>query len=180
MDLTFSERETAFRDELRVWLESNPPGPEPHGDEDAHYAYRRDWQRRLADGGWAGVHWPAEYGGRGATLTESAIFFEELGRSGAPLPANVLGLLLAGLDRHLAGHVRTSEGGIDHIVARRQTDRRRHILQRRDQPVLAVHLAGIVDPPDQPLLDPGAPFGQGGLQCQGRTATFFGVADAAR
>ncbi len=95
MDLTFSEREMAFRDELRAWLESNPPGPEPDG-EDAHYAYRRDWQRRLADGGWAGVHWPTEYGGRGATMTESAIFFEELGRSGAPLPANVLGLLLAG------------------------------------------------------------------------------------
>ena len=49
-----------------------------------------------ADTGWGGVHWPAEYGGRGATLTESAIFFEELARSGAPLPANVLGLLLAG------------------------------------------------------------------------------------
>jgi len=96
MDLTFSEREMAFRDELRDWLASNPPGPEPDGDEDAHYAYRRDWQRRLSDGGWAGVHWPKEYGGRGATMTESAIFFEELGRSGAPLPANVLGLLLAG------------------------------------------------------------------------------------
>ena len=96
MDLTFSPRELAFRDELRDWLAHNPPGDEPHGDEDAHYAYRRDWQRRLADGGWAGVHWPVEYGGRGATLTESAIFFEELGRSGSPLPANVLGLLLAG------------------------------------------------------------------------------------
>ncbi len=96
MDLTFSPSESAFRDELRDWLASNSPGDEPHGDEDAHYAYRRDWQRRLADGGWAGVHWPVEYGGRGATLTESAIFFEELGRSGAPLPANVLGLLLAG------------------------------------------------------------------------------------
>ena len=96
MDLTFSDSELAFRDELRGWLERNPPGAEPDGDEDAHYAYRRDWQRRLADGGWAGVHWPREYGGRGATMTESAIFFEELGRSGAPLPANVLGLLLAG------------------------------------------------------------------------------------
>jgi alkylation response protein AidB-like acyl-CoA dehydrogenase len=50
----------------------------------------------MADAGLAAVHWPPEYGGRGATLTESAIFFEELGRSGAPLPANVLGLLLAG------------------------------------------------------------------------------------
>jgi alkylation response protein AidB-like acyl-CoA dehydrogenase len=42
------------------------------------------------------VHWPVQYGGRDATLTQSAIFFEELGRAGSPLPANVLGLLLAG------------------------------------------------------------------------------------
>ena len=113
MDLTFNERELAFRDELRAWFAENPPGDEPEHDEDAHYAWRRDFQRRLADGGWAAVHWPREYGGRGATLTESAIFFEELGRAGAPLPANVLGLLLAGptimtwgtpeqKDRHLA------------------------------------------------------------------------------
>jgi alkylation response protein AidB-like acyl-CoA dehydrogenase len=96
MDLTFSEPEIAFRDELRAWLAENAPETEPDGDEDRQYAWRRDFQRRLADGGWAAVHWPREYGGRGATLTESAIFFEELGRSGAPLPANVLGLLLAG------------------------------------------------------------------------------------
>jgi alkylation response protein AidB-like acyl-CoA dehydrogenase len=96
MDLTFSEPEIAFRDELRAWFAENKPGAEPDGDEDRQYAWRRDFQRRLADGGWAAVHWPREYGGRGATLTESAIFFEELGRSGAPLPANVLGLLLAG------------------------------------------------------------------------------------
>ncbi|MHB8658147.1 MAG: acyl-CoA dehydrogenase family protein [Solirubrobacteraceae bacterium] len=96
MDLTFNERELAFRDELRAWFAEHDPGTEPEGDEDAGYAWRRDFQRRLADGGWAAVHWPREYGGRGATLTESAIFFEELGRSGAPLPANVLGLLLAG------------------------------------------------------------------------------------
>ena len=96
MDLTFSERELAFRDELRAWFDTNDPGPEPERDEDAHYAWRREFQRELAQDGWAAVHWPAEYGGRGATLTESAIFFEELGRSGSPLPANVLGLLLAG------------------------------------------------------------------------------------
>jgi alkylation response protein AidB-like acyl-CoA dehydrogenase len=106
MDLTFSERETAFRDELRAWFAANDPGPEPHGDtqptssagtrEDRHYAWRRDFQRRLYEDGWAAPHWPVEYGGRGATLTESAIFFEELGRARAPLPANVLGLLLGG------------------------------------------------------------------------------------
>jgi alkylation response protein AidB-like acyl-CoA dehydrogenase len=96
MDLTFSDAELAFRDDLRAWFSDNDAGPEPAGDEDAHYAWRRDFQRRLADDGWAAVHWPVEYGGRGATLTQSAIFFEELGRSGAPMMANVLGLLLAG------------------------------------------------------------------------------------
>jgi alkylation response protein AidB-like acyl-CoA dehydrogenase len=97
VDLTFDERELAFRDELRRWLADNPPDPEPGGGEDdANYAWRRAWQRRLYDGGWAAPHWPAEYGGRGATLTQSAIYFEELGRAGVPLPANVLGLLLGG------------------------------------------------------------------------------------
>jgi alkylation response protein AidB-like acyl-CoA dehydrogenase len=95
MDLTFDERELAFRDELRAWFAENPAG-DPPGGEDEHFAWRRDFQRRLAAGGWAAVHWPREYGGRGASLTNSAIFFEELGRAGAPLPANVLGLLLAG------------------------------------------------------------------------------------
>ena len=96
MDLTFSEGETAFRDELRAWFAANDPGPEPRNAEAEHYAWRRDFQRRLYAGGWAAPHWPVEYGGRGATLTESAIFFEELGRARAPLPANVLGLLLGG------------------------------------------------------------------------------------
>ncbi|MEI6446885.1 MAG: acyl-CoA dehydrogenase family protein [Actinomycetes bacterium] len=96
MDLTFSPEETEFRDELRAWLRQNHPGEEPAGSEDEQFAWRRDWQRKLNDGGWAGVHWPSEYGGRGATLTQSAIFFEELGRARTPLPANALGLLLGG------------------------------------------------------------------------------------
>jgi alkylation response protein AidB-like acyl-CoA dehydrogenase len=96
MDLTFTVAERAFRDELREWLDHNDPGPEPLRDEDAHFAWRLAWQRRLHDGAWAGVHWPVEYGGRGATVTESAIFFEELGRAHRPLPANALGLLLGG------------------------------------------------------------------------------------
>ncbi|HEX4564591.1 MAG TPA: acyl-CoA dehydrogenase family protein [Solirubrobacteraceae bacterium] len=97
MDLTFSERETAFRDELRAWLADNPPDERPaHGDEDAEFAWRRAWQRRLYDAGWAAPAWPVEYGGRGATLTESAIYFEEIGRARVPLAANTLGVLLGG------------------------------------------------------------------------------------
>jgi alkylation response protein AidB-like acyl-CoA dehydrogenase len=97
VDLTFSERETAFREELRAWLADNRPAAEPtEGSEDAQYAWRRDWQRRLYDAGWAAPAWPVEYGGRGASLTESAIYFEEIGLARVPLPANVLGLLLGG------------------------------------------------------------------------------------
>ncbi|MGH2911978.1 MAG: acyl-CoA dehydrogenase family protein [Solirubrobacteraceae bacterium] len=97
MDLTFDERETAFREELRAWLAENRPAAEPtQGGEDVQYAWRRDWQRRLYDAGWAAPAWPVEYGGRGASLTESAIYFEEIGRARVPLPANVLGLLLGG------------------------------------------------------------------------------------
>jgi alkylation response protein AidB-like acyl-CoA dehydrogenase len=97
MDLTFSPRELAFRDELRSWVAEHPPDPEPtEGGDDARYAWRRDWQRRMYEAGWAAPAWPSEYGGRGATLTESAIYYEEIGRARVPLPANTLGVLLGG------------------------------------------------------------------------------------
>ena len=97
MDLTFSDDELAFRDEFRSWLAENPPPPDP-GDvgDDARNAWRGAWQRQLYEGGWAAPNWPNEYGGRGATLTQSAIYFEEIGRARVPLPANVLGILLGG------------------------------------------------------------------------------------
>ena len=105
MDLTFSPQESAFRDEIRAWLAANPPSAEPtEGGEDAHYRWRRDWQRRMYDGGWAAPSWPTEYGGRGSTPTESAIYFEEIGRARVPLPANVLGLLLGGPTLMVWGH----------------------------------------------------------------------------
>ena len=95
MDLTLSPAEEAFRDELRSWLENNHPGDEPTGDE-ATFQFRRDWQRKLHDAGWAGVSWPKDYGGRGATLIEQAIFNEEVVRARTPTPANVLGLAMGG------------------------------------------------------------------------------------
>jgi alkylation response protein AidB-like acyl-CoA dehydrogenase len=95
VDLTLSPQEQAFRDELRAWLEANHPGPEPEGDV-AGFEFRRAWQRRLHDAGWAGVSWPKEYGGRGATLVEQAIYNEEIVRAQAPSAANVLGLAMGG------------------------------------------------------------------------------------
>ncbi|HWH43838.1 MAG TPA: acyl-CoA dehydrogenase family protein [Thermoleophilaceae bacterium] len=95
MDLTLSPQEEAFRDELRSWLEANHPGQPPEGDE-AGFEFRKEWQRKLYDGGWAGISWPKEYGGRGATLIEQAIFGEETVRARVPSPANILGLVMGG------------------------------------------------------------------------------------
>jgi alkylation response protein AidB-like acyl-CoA dehydrogenase len=95
MDLTLTPEEEAFRDEVRAWLEENHPGAEPDGEE-VKFEFRRDWQRKMHDAGWAGISWPREYGGRGATLIEQAIFSEEMARAKAPSPANVLGLVMGG------------------------------------------------------------------------------------
>jgi alkylation response protein AidB-like acyl-CoA dehydrogenase len=97
VDLTLSPSEETFRDELRSWLEANHPGEAPDElDDQRAFAFRRDWQRKLHEAGWAGISWPKEYGGRGATLIEQAIFSEEMVRANAPSPANILGLAMGG------------------------------------------------------------------------------------
>jgi alkylation response protein AidB-like acyl-CoA dehydrogenase len=95
MDLTLSPAEREFRDDVRGWLEANHPGPEPDDDR-AAFEFRRAWQRQLNERGWAGLSWPTEYGGAGATLVEQAIFYEEVARAGTPSMANVLGLAMGG------------------------------------------------------------------------------------
>ena len=95
MDLSLSPSETEFRDELRSWIEANHPGPTPDGDEDG-FDHRVDWQRKLNERGWAGLTWPTEYGGGGATLIEQSIYYEEMARARAPRTANVLGLTMGG------------------------------------------------------------------------------------
>jgi len=95
VDLTLTQAEEAFRDQVRSWLGENNPGPEPEGEE-AKFLFRRDWQQKMHEAGWAGISWPKEYGGRGASLIEQAIFSEEMARQKAPAPANVLGLVMGG------------------------------------------------------------------------------------
>ena len=99
MDLTFSPEEESFRSELRAWLGANIPagwdGEEfaTLGDE---VRFLVDWQRRLASGGWVGVHWPRDYGGRGASTTENYILQEELARARAPEVIGRIGVNLVG------------------------------------------------------------------------------------
>jgi alkylation response protein AidB-like acyl-CoA dehydrogenase len=96
MDLTLSPSEEEFRDEVRTWIADNNPGPEPEGSLDEVMAFRREWQLKLHAAGWAGISWPQQYGGRGATMIEQAIFVGEAAAQEAPSPANVLGLAMGG------------------------------------------------------------------------------------
>ena len=96
MDLTLTAEEEAFRDELRSWLEANHPGDSPGGGDQAEFEFQREWQRQMHEGGWAGISWPKEFGGRGASLIEQAIASEEMARAKVPRPANVLGLVMGG------------------------------------------------------------------------------------
>ncbi len=95
MDLSLSPSELHFRDEVRGWLSEHRPGPEPEGTEEI-VDFRLRWQRTLFDAGYVGIAWPRQHGGRGATLMEQAIFNEELVRTKAPPPANIIGLVMGG------------------------------------------------------------------------------------
>lgn len=95
MDLSYSPAEEAFRTELRTWLQQNPPGPEPAALGE-WVAYGKAWQRKLYEAGWCGIHWPAEYGGRGASLIEQCIFQEEMALARAPMLINLAGLTMGG------------------------------------------------------------------------------------
>jgi alkylation response protein AidB-like acyl-CoA dehydrogenase len=111
-DLASTPELVKFRDELSAWLDRHltddfrTPGvrgvpgrpvlTDPTGAEGEAFERRRAWQRVLHEGGWIGVHWPAEYGGRGATLAEYAVFLVTCAEAGAPEPANQIGINMVG------------------------------------------------------------------------------------
>ena len=90
MDFPLSPEEKRFREEIRTWLEANLPRGwgtaafRPPETMEAKIAFAKQWQRKLNDGGWAGLAWPKAYGGRGATLVERLIFSEEYAAARAP------------------------------------------------------------------------------------------------
>jgi alkylation response protein AidB-like acyl-CoA dehydrogenase len=100
MDLRYSDSDERFRAELRAWLEDALPSLPPKPGQDdwkARRAWDTRWQKMLFDAGYAGIDWPSEVEGRGATPTEHLIFLEETERAGAPyVGVNFVGLLHAG------------------------------------------------------------------------------------
>ena len=89
MDLTFSDEELRFQQEVRSWIAEKYPaemkkriGSAPNG-----YGLREDhvyWQQALAEKGWACPGWPKEYGGPGFTPAERYLFDLEMAAAGTP------------------------------------------------------------------------------------------------
>ena len=91
MDLRFSEEDETFRAEARAWLTAqlqgdfaNVRGRGGPGDEHALFDERLAWEHHLGAHGWTCVGWPTRFGGRGLSLHQQVIWFEEYARAGGP------------------------------------------------------------------------------------------------
>ncbi len=85
MDIDFTPEQEGLRAEVREWLHANlPREPRPPSTSAAARDFDLAWQHKLWEGGWAGVSWPLEYGGRGLDALEQLIFLQEYARAGAP------------------------------------------------------------------------------------------------
>lgn len=104
MDFKDTPEEAAFREEARTWLSQNA---EPLGAEEGNAGLAETddpevvkaaqaWQARKADAGWACVTWPTEFGGRGGTPIEQAIWDQEESRFRIPPDVFLIGLGMAG------------------------------------------------------------------------------------
>ena len=86
-----------FRRALEEWLGDNlTPEVVEAGwkgfEDEGTLEVLRWWNRALADAGWAAVAWPAEYGGRDATVAEQLAYLEVMAEAEAPGPVNVIGV----------------------------------------------------------------------------------------
>jgi alkylation response protein AidB-like acyl-CoA dehydrogenase len=102
-----------FRDEARTWLHANRPrGPKPLEGWPLR-EYDTAWQRAQYDGGWAGIAWPRDFGGRGLSLIEQMIWWEEYSRAECPPLGSMFvamshagpTLIMAGTEAQKANHL---------------------------------------------------------------------------
>jgi alkylation response protein AidB-like acyl-CoA dehydrogenase len=97
VQLTPTPSERSLADEIRGFLAEHQPGAEDvPADYDARIEFLRGWQRNLHEAGLVGLSWPAEHGGRGATLTEQIIANGVLAEAGAPTIIGSIGLDVVG------------------------------------------------------------------------------------
>ena len=85
MRLEVTPEERAFRAQVRDWLHANVPREKRPLEGWGLRDFDLQWQRRQYEGGWAGISWPKEYGGRGLSLVQQLIWYEECARASAPV-----------------------------------------------------------------------------------------------
>ena len=101
-DIEILPEDLAFADEVQRWLDSHLVGEfaEHRGvggpDDSTAWDVRLRWEKELSAGGWLGLTWPPEYGGRGATLAQAIIFEYLYARAEAPYRVGVQGQDLFG------------------------------------------------------------------------------------
>lgn len=111
MDLGTTPAQDALRAEVSTWLATTSI-PEPMADLDTRFEQLRVWQQQLYDAGFLGWGWPEDYGGRGGSLVDQLVVYEELTRARAPMPAGLVGLEVIG---PTIAHFATSEQGRRHV-----------------------------------------------------------------
>jgi len=90
VDFSDTPKEAAFRAEARAWIDANAPVEhlsklrastfgKSAFEPDELLAASKAWQLKKFEGGWACLHWPVEYGGRGASSIERVIWSQEEG-----------------------------------------------------------------------------------------------------
>jgi len=102
MEFDVAPDEADFRDEVRQWLADHLVGEfAAHRGvgsptDDSAWDVRIAWEKELAAGGWLGLTWPVEYGGRAASLAQEVVFETEYARAAAPARVNSQALELLG------------------------------------------------------------------------------------
>lgn len=98
MDFRYTREEEEFRRDAADWLDRALPAlaREASASQAEREQHAQRWQEALFEGGWAGISWPTEYGGRGLPAVYEAIFNGEAALRDAPRPINFLAMMLAG------------------------------------------------------------------------------------
>lgn len=91
MNIGFSAADEQFRQQVAQWMQQHLSGDFAAlrfrggpGDEDFAPGLRKRWEQVLAQGHWVGAGWATEHGGRGLSISQQVIFFEEYARAGGP------------------------------------------------------------------------------------------------
>jgi alkylation response protein AidB-like acyl-CoA dehydrogenase len=98
VDLNDTPEQAEYRERVRAWLQEHKhEAPARAGAMEGEYLdARRAWQGKLAEGGLAGVTWPAEVGGQGLGPIEQVITQQEIGKAGVPGILDVIGVGMLG------------------------------------------------------------------------------------